>query len=126
VARLDVVIDQACVTRRGVEAFPQILEKNRHEQRADVTRTIASPFAACGWRATVVASLRGEVGIVAMVNLVQWMPYETFGSLKSCPSEASACCGLTGFRPASTSAFHCPKTATKEISPDITAGLSSH
>jgi hypothetical protein len=29
---------------------------------------------------------------------------------------------LTGFRPASTSAFHCPKTRTKEISPVITAG----
>src|SRR2546430_17673043 len=38
---------------------------------------------------------------------------------------SSACCGLTGFLPASTSAFHCPKTRTKEISPVITAGLSS-
>src|SRR5207253_2106240 len=38
---------------------------------------------------------------------------------------SSACCGLTGFRPASTSAFHCPKTRTKEISPVITAGLNS-
>jgi hypothetical protein len=26
---------------------------------------------------------------------------------------SSACCGLTGFRPASTSAFHCPKTKDK-------------
>jgi len=48
-----------------------------------VTRTNASPFAACGWRATVVTSLRGEVVIVVMMNLVLWMLYEIFGSLKS-------------------------------------------
>src|SRR5713101_7343958 len=41
-----------------------------------VTRTIARPFAACGWWATVVRSLRGEVALVVMVNLVHRMLYQ--------------------------------------------------
>ena len=35
VARLNVVVDQPRVTRRGVKAFPQVLEKDRYEHRAD-------------------------------------------------------------------------------------------
>jgi hypothetical protein len=53
-----------------------------------VTRTIARPFAACGCWATVVAPLRGEVAMVVMVNLVQWMLYQIFDRLKPCLSEA--------------------------------------
>src|SRR6185312_14189943 len=41
-----------------------------------VTRTSARPFAACGWWAVVVVSLRSVVSIVVILAPVQWMLYQ--------------------------------------------------
>ncbi len=54
VARLDAVVDQTRIIHQCAETFPQILEKTHMNIAPLVTRTIARPFAACGWWATVV------------------------------------------------------------------------